>query len=119
MASNNAFKDYSDPDFYTEMMGQDPQMAFMSSVSSQFDGTDPMSTRARDSFQGQYSNIYNQYLGKRGQEMKSRTDPAKWTTFSQFLEQQAPYAAQYAALTPQQKGTSTRRFAPSTRFITY
>ena len=110
-------------DFYDIMMEAEPQTAFMGALSrtpySSFNTTAPQQQRYQDYWQNQYSNIYNQYLGKRGQEMKSRTDPAKWTTFSQFLEQQAPYAAQYAALTPQQKGTSTRRFSPSTRFITY
>ena len=122
--NNNAFAGFPTANDLGEfMIEQDPQTAFMTHLAGQqFLGTDPMQNRARDYFQGQYSNIYNRFLGNRGQEMRSQKDPSKWTTFSQYLENQAtqnPYTQRYAARTPYERGVSTRRFAPSTRFITY
>ena len=122
--NNNAFAGFTTANDLGEfMVEQDPQTAFMTHlVGQQFRGTNPMQDRARNYFQGQYSNIYNRFLGDRGQEMKSQKDPAKWTTFSQYLENKStenPYTQRYAARTPYERGVSTRRFAPSTRFITY
>jgi len=72
--TNNAFAGFTTANDLGEfMVEQDPQTAFMTHLAGQqFRGTNPMQDRARDYFQGQYSNIYNRFLGDRGQEMKSQ-----------------------------------------------
>lgn len=112
--SLNAFSD-----FYSGMLEADPNLAYMGQVAgTDFSGTKPMKKRAKDYFAKQFGNVYNQYLGQLGTEYKQGTDPSKQTTFTQFLEQQ-PFTERYASLSPYQRGVSTSRFAPSTRFIFY
>ena len=104
-------------DYYSTMLEAEPQMAYMGQLAStQFRGTDPMQKRAQDYFGSQFGDVYNKYLGVKGREMKNRTDPSKMTSFTDYLEKN-PFTDRYSALTPQQRGESTRRFAPSTRFI--
>ncbi|HAI41695.1 MAG TPA: hypothetical protein DCM40_28065 [Maribacter sp.] len=116
MANYNTFDD-----FYETMLEAEPQTAYMGAVGSQTFGRslpDPTLDRARASFRNQFSDVYNQYLGQRGRELSSRTDPSKLTTFSSFLENY-PFTQRYSAMTPYQRGTSMSRFNPSTRFIFY
>ena len=64
--------------------------------------------------------MYNQYLGQQGQGMQQLagggTPTQGMQSFSEFLEG-VPFTERYGALTPQQKGTSARKFAPATRHI--
>ena len=110
-------------DFYDIMMEAAPQTAFMGALSrtpySSFNTTAPQKQRYQDYWQNQYSNIYNQYLGNRATQMKRGTDPSQWTSFTDYLEDEAPFTNRYSSLSPTQRGMSTRRFNPSTRFITY
>jgi hypothetical protein len=106
-------------DFYTDVLETEPQMAYMGAVSRQAapsSYTAPMQRRAQDYLRNQYSNVYNEYLGRRAQELRQRKDPSKWTTFSDFLEE-TPFTQRYSQLSPYQRGVSTSRFAPSTRRI--
>ena len=76
-------------DFYSGMLEADPSLAYMGEITeTDFSGTKPMQKRAKDYFGRQFGNVYNQYLGQLGSEYKQGTDPAKQTTFTQFLEQQ-------------------------------
>ena len=71
---------------------------------------------------GQYGDYYNQYMGVRGQEFSKGVDPKDMTTFTGFLEDQTkknPFSDRYRMMTPYQRGVSTSKFAPSTRFIFY
>ena len=130
MASNgmDAFDDY-----FQSMLESDPQTAYLGQVGQQygvdqkdrsagkapdyFTGQQDRSAgKARDYFAGQFGNVYNQFLGVKGRELMNRTDPSKMTSFTDFLSNQ-PFTQKYGALTPAQKGTSNRRFSPSTRFI--
>jgi len=124
MAANN---DNPFGDYYTTMLESDPQMAYMGKLSSQTFGYNPLTfggeapaqqRRARDYFANQYSNIYNEYMAKKGREYQQKTDPSKMTTFSDFLSE-VPFTARYSGLSPYQRGMSTQRFAPSTRYIFY
>ena len=45
-------------------------------------------------------------------------DPSEMTTFSDFLSN-VPFTSRYSGITPYQRGMSTQRFAPSTRYIFY
>ncbi len=141
--NNNPFGDY-----YSTMMESDPQMAYMAKLGSQTFGYNPLTfagqaptrqpsewggkwgsssfageapvqqKRARDYFADQYSNIYNEYMSKKGREYQQKVDPSKMTTFSDFLSE-IPFTTRYSGLTPYQRGMSTQRFAPSTRHIYY
>ena len=114
----NAFEN-----FYTDLLQDQPQMAYQGAVASQFPQFDLMSRpqkRQRDYWGDQYSNIYNQYLGQQGQGLtalaQGRQATTPMTTFSQYLEN-IPFTERYASLTPQQRGKGTRSFAPSTRYL--
>ena len=114
----NAFEN-----FYTDMLQEQPQMAYQGAVASQFPQFDLMSRpqkRQRDYWSDQYSNIYNQYLGQQGQGLaalaQGRQPTTPMGTFSQYLEN-IPFTQRYASLTPQQRGQGTRSFAPSTRYL--
>ena len=107
----NAFDDY-----YQTMLETDPQTAYMGAIGQTFGTGDRISQAPRDYFAGQFGNVYDQYLGVKGRELMNRTDPSKMTTFTDFLSRQ-PFTQRYGRLTPAQKGMSTRRYAPSTRFI--
>ena len=124
MATNN-----NNPfgDFYSDMLEMDPQMAYLGKLTSQDYGFNPLTfagqapaqqQRAGDYFENQYSNIYNEYLGKKGREYEQQVDPSEMTTFSQFLSD-FPFKSRYTGLTPYQRGMSTQRFATSTRYIFY
>lgn len=114
----NAFEN-----FYTDMLQEQPQMAYQGAVTSQFPQFDLMSRpqkRQRDYWSDQYSNIHNQYLGQQGEGLaalaQGRQPTTPMGTFSQYLEN-IPFTQRYASLTPQQRGQGTRSFAPSTRYL--
>lgn len=114
----NAFEN-----FYTDMLQEQPQMAYQGAVASQFPQFDLMSRpqkRQRDYWSDQYANIHNQYLGQQGQGLaalaQGRQPTTPMGTFSQYLEN-IPFTQRYASLTPQQRGQGTRSFAPSTRYL--
>jgi|TARA_Y100000356_G_scaffold135011_1_gene146080 hypothetical protein len=107
----NAFDDY-----YQSMLESDPQTAYLSAIGAANPFTGRAGERARSSIASQFGDVYNQYLGVKGDELRRRTDPSQMTSFTDFLARQ-PFTSRYGALTPGQKGMSTRRYAPSTRFI--
>ena len=113
MATNyNAFDDY-----YSTMLEAEPELAYMGAVSSTpFIGTNPMQHRAQDYFRGQFSDIYNQYLGQKSKEYTNKTDPSQMTSFTDYLGQ-FPFTQRYTSLTPSQRGVGTRQFSPSTRYL--
>lgn len=123
-------RDYNAFDnFYTNLLDVDPQMTFMGAASSWMpQGDTGMSVspqqsargqRAQDWAMGQYSNFYNRYLGDVGSEYGKRGRGEKAQPVSTFAEylQEDPFTERYSRLTPYQRGVSTSRFAPSTRYI--
>lgn len=115
MANTNDFGAFDD--YFTGTLEMEPQTAYMGAVGRMpYYGTSPMRQRAQDYWGSQYSDIYNQYLGVRGNELAQRKDPSQMTSFMDYLEQY-PFTQRYSSLTPYQKGTGTSRFAPSTRHI--
>ena len=65
-------------------------------------------------FQNQFQNVYNEFLGSLGSQIRSGQEPTmRW---SDYLEN-VPFTARYAALSPEQAGRTTRRYSPSTRQI--
>ena len=107
-------------DYYQTMLEMDPQTAYMGAVGGQDFGrfSPSQQQRGQEYFRGQFSDVYNQYLGRRGQQIASRTDPSKMTSFTDYLAEY-PFTQRYSALTPRQRGMSTSRFSPSTRYLLY
>ena len=109
--------------FYTDLLADNPHMAYQAAIPFAGQGfgniTRPQE-RQKDYWSNQYSNMYNEYLGQQGQGMQhlagGGTPTQGMQSFSEFL-QGVPFTERYGALTPQQKGTSARRFAPATRHI--
>ena len=125
MADLAAFDNYFQTQLETE-----PQTAYMGAMSQRFGNeTNPFFSGAKNYFSSgnQFSDMYNRYLGVKGTELMNRSKsleqgkPASdkpLTSFMDYLEND-PFTQRYAAMTPRQRGTSTSRFAPSTRYILY
>ena len=73
-------------------------------------GTSPASRRY---FQGQFQNIYNDFLGQQGRALQGGQLPSQ--TFTQFL-QQYPFTQRYAALPPELTGRTLGSFAPRVQY---
>ena len=73
-------------------------------------GTSPASKRY---FQGQFQNIYNDFLGQQGRALQGGQLPSQ--TFTQFLEQY-PFTQRYAALPPELSGRALGAFAPRVQY---
>jgi len=69
---------------------------------------------ARRYYQNQFQNVYNEFLGTMGTQVREGGRPTM--RFGEFLEN-IPWAERYAALTPEMAGRTTRRFSPGTRQI--
>ena len=66
-------------------------------------------------FQGQFSNIQNQYMGQLGQMIQGGQAPS--LEFTDFLSQ-FPWQQKFQELSPQERGQDTSRFNPFTRWVT-
>jgi hypothetical protein len=65
-------------------------------------------------FQNQYQDIYNEFLGGLGEQIRGGERPTmRWTDYLANV----PFTERYAALSPEQAGRTTRRYSPSTRQI--
>ena len=65
-------------------------------------------------FQNQFQNVYNEFLGALGSQIRSGQEPTmRWTDYLENV----PFTARYAALSPEQAGRTTRRYSPNTRQI--
>ena len=105
--SNNPFMDY---------LEYEPQAAYYSSPAG-WTGTSafaPQSQGQQRYYQNQFQAVYNEFLGSLGSQVRAGGAPTE--RWSDYLEK-IPWAARYAALTPDQAGRGTRRFSPGTRQI--
>ena len=113
-----------------EALGAQPKLSYMARLGSQrppgFEqpeeakrqeemfgnpfGTSPASKRF---FQGQFQNIYNEFLGQQGRALQGGQIPAQ--SFSQFLDQ-FPITQRYSAIPPEMSGRGISGFAPRVRF---
>ena len=97
---------------FLAFLDDEPEAAFFSRQ-KQF-GRAP---QQRQFFEGQFSNIYNQYLGELGEQARTGVLPSG--TFNEFLGN-IDFDQRFARLTPQQRGETGGRqsqFAPPTRFL--
>ena len=104
--SSNAFSDW------TNFLEKEPASAYYSSPAGMsFYGQSPNAQRF---YQTQFQNIYNEFLGSLGSQIRSGMDPTmRW---ADYLEN-VPFTERYAALSPQQAGRTTRQYSPGTRQI--
>jgi len=73
-------------------------------------GTSPASRRY---FQGQFQNIYDEFLGKQGRALQGGQMPAQ--NFQQFL-QEFPFTQRYSSLPPEMTGRTLGSFAPRVQY---
>jgi hypothetical protein len=67
-------------------------------------------------FRGQFKNIFNQFLGTLGQEVRQGQFPTgKFTDFLGDFD----FNQQFAQTAPSLRGGQTGRFAPPTRFLPF
>lgn len=67
-------------------------------------------------FKGQFGDVWNEYLGKLGQQIRGGQEPS--LQFSNFLEA-FPWANRYSSLPPELRGETNRRFAPPVRWLNF
>jgi len=87
-----------------------PEATFFS-FQNQFGG----SPTQRRYYQGQFSNIFNQYLGTLGQQLSQGQSPPAFQDFMGGYN----FGQQFAQLPPSIRGATTARFAPQTRFLRF
>ena len=73
-------------------------------------GTSPASRRY---FQGQFQNIYDEFLGKQGRALQGGQMPAQ--NLQQFL-QEFPFTQRYSSLPPEMTGRTLGSFAPRVQY---
>ena len=73
-------------------------------------GTSPA---ARRYFQGQFQNIYDEFLGQQGRALQGGQMPGQ--NFQQFL-QEFPFTQRYSALPPEMTGRTLGSFAPRVQY---
>lgn len=106
--SGNAFSGFLEAEptaaYYSSPAGWAGQGAFAQGSPNQ-----------RRYYQNQFQNIYNEFLGALGSQIRPEGGEPN-LLFSEYLED-IPWAAKYAALTPDMAGRRTSRFSPGTRQI--
>ena len=103
---------------YLAMLGDQPPGATGRSMpgmaqSEMFGSPFGTSPAARRYFQGQFQNIYDEFLGKQGRALQGGQMPAQ--NFQQFL-QGFPFTQRYSALPPEMTGRTLGNFAPRVQY---
>ena len=95
-------------DLYPDLLEQEPKLPYYAKVHGQ-----QRSPNQTQYFQGAYNDIYNEYLGRLGQQMQGGQDPTlRWTDFLAEM----PFIERFARLTPQERGENPSVFNPRTLF---
>ena len=96
--------------YLQSLLEEMPQAAYYGQL-----GQQQMSPLARRYFEGNYGDIYNQYLGRLGQQLMGGQEPT--ARFQDFLSE-APFSQRFAQLPPEFTGRQSRRsrFNPYTQF---
>jgi hypothetical protein len=93
------------------ILGEAPKTTFFS-FQNQFGGAPTQ----RRHFQGQFQDIYNQYLGTLGQDIRQGQAPTR--TFLDFMGN-FNFSEQFGQIPPSIRGGTTGRFAPPARFLNF
>ena len=100
-----------------DILAEAPKATFFS-FQDQFGGAPTQ----RRHFQGQFQDIYNQYLGTLGQQLRQDAqagrDPRPSTSFLDFMGD-FNFSQQFGQIPPSIRGGTTGRFAPSARFLNF
>ena len=106
----DAFLNMSWADYQLE---SDPSMAYFSSGA--FSPGQGVGPAQQQYWQGQSGNIWNQYQGVLGTELRQGAETP--TTFVDFLEG-TPWTERYSSLSPTLRpGGGSRRYNPTTRYM--
>jgi len=106
------------------LLSQVPQAEYFSSPAAQqfmqtpmgrARGTGAVSPRRRRYFQQAYQDVYGDYLGAFGTELRAGRQPA---TFDEFLDTD-PWTKRYSQLPQYERGVTKTYTDPRTRFIFY
>ena len=97
-------------DIAKTLAGELPESTFFS-----FQNQFGQSPTQRKYYQGQFSNIFNQYLGTLGQQLSQGQSPPAFQDFMGGYD----FGQQFAQLPPSIRGATTARFAPQTRFLRF
>ena len=117
MSSNNF--DITNP--FANILEEMPSAAYYSSPAGQ--SFAQQSPKQRSYFENQFQNIYNQYLGALGSQIRGGGVPN--LMFQDYLETANPYTgtdlftSRYQGMTPIQRGDHSSYMAPRTRFMYY
>lgn len=121
-----AVPNYKDNSF-AGFLEERPQVAYYSSPTGMaFGGRSPASQKF---FERSFGDIYNQYLGELGSQIrdyssvdsetgKRKREDAPSLTFTEYLKQD-PFTSRYTAMPPAARGSFTGAYAPQTRRIFY
>ena len=108
MSMQQGFSSILDP---SDILAESPETTFFS-----FQNQFGPSANQRNFFQSQFKPIFNQFLGKLGQDIKQGDAPTR--TFEDFLGN-FNFGQEFARLPPSIRGATTSRFAPSARFLNF
>lgn len=95
-----------------QLLGQLPEAAYFS-----FQDQGGQSPRQQRYFQGQFSNVFNQFLGGLGRQL-GQGQNVPTGTFEDFLGDYN-FGQQFSQLPPSVRGATTSRFAPPARFLPF
>ena len=94
-----------------DILGEAPEATFFS-----FQDQFGQGQTQKNFFRGQFKNIFNQFLGGLGQELRQGQLPTG--TFTDFLGD-FDFNQQFAQTAPSLRGGLRGRFAPPTRFLPF
>lgn len=95
---------------FTDLLNEDPRLGYQSYL-PQFN----LSQNQKKFFQNNYQDIFNEYLGALGQQIRQGQSPN--LKFTDYLSQ-TPFTERYSSLSPEQRGeTQQGRFSPRTRWF--
>lgn len=97
-------------DFLRNLQEEEPRLPYFASVGQQ--GRSPNERRVLSNL---FGDVYNEYLGALGQEAQQGFIPQ--ASFQEFLAAN-PLSERYSAMAPSLAGRGTRRFSPTTRWLT-
>jgi hypothetical protein len=93
-------------DFLQNILEEQPELPFFAGVGGL------RSPQQRRFFQGQFPNIFNEFLGRLGGQIQSGQTPN--LRFTDFLSE-TPFTQRFASTPPSFRGDFQSRFAPRTR----
>jgi hypothetical protein len=114
-AFDSYLNDQSTPTGWGAYLEAEPRAAYYSTQAwEQPEGFATRGQPARTWYQGQFGDVYNQYLGALGSQVRGGGAPSlSWADYLNNI----PFTQRYAALSPEMAGRGVRRFSPGTRQI--